>query len=32
MLNQFANEDNWKAHYKQPVLKYGMEGTVTFCW
>jgi cysteine synthase B len=25
MLNQFANDDNWKAHYKtNPDQKYGM--------
>jgi cysteine synthase B len=29
MLNQFANED-WKAHYKTQVQRYGMiHGTVT---
>jgi cysteine synthase B len=31
MLNQFANEDNWKAHYKTtgPEIWNDTEGTVT---
>jgi cysteine synthase B len=33
MLNQFANEDNWKAHYKTtgPEIWNDTEGTVTHC-
>jgi cysteine synthase B len=32
MLNQFANEDNWKAHYKTtgPEI-WNTEGNVTIC-
>jgi cysteine synthase B len=31
MLNQFANEDNWKAHYKTtgPEIWNDTHGTVT---
>jgi hypothetical protein len=31
MLNQFANEDNWKAHYKTtgPEIWNDTDGTVT---
>jgi cysteine synthase B len=31
MLNQFANDDNWKAHYKTtgPEIWNDTEGTVT---
>jgi cysteine synthase B len=33
MLNQFANEDNWKAHYKTtgPEIWNDTHGTVTHC-